>query len=83
MPGRERCRFEPRDRPADNVVQGIVQGPEQQDLPFIESTDEGLLEQRLLGSIPERVARQAAATVSMTKRYWRLKCLVGRLNGRH
>jgi len=68
---------------ADDVVEGIVRESEKHDLLFIGATGEGLFEQRLLGSIPERVAREAATTVTMTKRYWRLKSMVGRMRGRH
>ncbi|MGD9001657.1 MAG: amino acid permease [Anaerolineae bacterium] len=66
---------------ADDVVQAIVEESENHDLLLIGATGEGLFEQRLLGSIPERVAREAATTVTMTKRYWRLKSMVGRLLG--
>jgi nucleotide-binding universal stress UspA family protein len=66
---------------ADDVVQAIVEESESHDLLLIGATGEGLFEQRLLGSIPERVAREAATTVTMTKRYWRLKSVVGRLVG--
>jgi hypothetical protein len=40
---------------------------------------ERLFEQRVFGSIPERVARETTKTVIMTKRYWRLKSLLGRV----
>jgi len=46
---------------------------------MVGATGERLFEQRLFGSIPERVAREATKTVIMTKRYWRLKSLVGRV----
>jgi amino acid transporter/nucleotide-binding universal stress UspA family protein len=68
---------------ADDVVRGIVQESEKHNLLLIGATGEGLFEQRLLGSIPQRVAREAATTVTMTKRYWRLKSLVGRMRGYH
>jgi amino acid transporter/nucleotide-binding universal stress UspA family protein len=66
---------------ADDVVQAIVEESEAHDLLLIGAAGEGLFEQRLLGSIPQRVAREAATTVTMTKRYWRLKSMVGRLVG--
>jgi nucleotide-binding universal stress UspA family protein len=66
---------------ADDVVQAIVEESEKHDLLLIGATGEGLFEQRLLGSVPQRVAREAATTVTMTKRYWRLKSVVGRLVG--
>ncbi len=68
---------------ADDVAQGIVWESENHDLLFIGATGEGLFEQRVLGSIPERVAREASTTVTMTKRYWRLKSLLGRVRGRY
>lgn len=64
-------------------VEGIVRESEKRDLLFIGATGEGLFEQRLLGSIPERVAREAPRTVTMTKRCRRLKSLLGRVGGYH
>jgi amino acid transporter/nucleotide-binding universal stress UspA family protein len=66
---------------ADDVAGGIVEESEHHDLLLIGATGEGLFGQRLLGSIPERVAREAAITVTMTKRYWRLKSLISRVGG--
>jgi amino acid transporter/nucleotide-binding universal stress UspA family protein len=67
---------------APDVVAGILQEAETCNLLMIGATGERLFEQRLFGSIPERVAREATKTVIMTKRYWRLKSLVGRATGR-
>jgi len=64
---------------APDVVTGIVQEAENCNLLMVGATGERLFEQRLFGSIPERVAQEANKTVIMTKRYWRLKSLVGRL----
>ena len=68
---------------AEDVAAGIVRESENHDLLFIGATGGGLFEQRLLGSIPERVAREAPTTVTMTKRYWRLKSMLGRVGGRY
>jgi nucleotide-binding universal stress UspA family protein len=68
---------------ADDVAGGIVQEAERHDLLFIGATGEGLFEQRLFGSIPERVAREAPITVTMTKRYWRLRSMLGRVGRRY
>jgi nucleotide-binding universal stress UspA family protein len=66
---------------ADDVVQAIVEESEKHDLLLIGATGQGVFEQRLLGSIPERVAQEAATTMTMTKRTWRLKSMEGRLVG--
>jgi amino acid transporter/nucleotide-binding universal stress UspA family protein len=55
--------------PADDVVAGIVQEAGHHDLVVIGATEEGLFEQVLFGTIPERVALQAPVTVMMVKRY--------------
>jgi nucleotide-binding universal stress UspA family protein len=62
---------------------GIVEESQQHDLLFIGATGEGLFEQRLLGSIPEHVAREAVTTVTMTKRCWRLKSFLSRMQVRY
>jgi len=64
---------------APDVVTGILREAETCNLLLIGATGERLFEQRLFGSIPERAARETTKTVIMTKRYWRLKSLVGRL----
>ena len=66
---------------SDDVVTGIVEAAEDCNLLMIGATGEGLFEQRIFGSIPERVSRQTTKTVIMTKRYWRLKSMVGRVAG--
>ncbi len=55
--------------PADDIVEGIVAEAARHDLVVIGATDEGLFEQVLFGTIPERVAIQAPVTVMMVKRY--------------
>ncbi len=67
---------------APNVVTGILQEAENCNLLMIGATGERLFEQRLFGSIPEQVAQGTTKTVIMTKRYWRLKSLLGRVAAR-
>ncbi|RLC97031.1 MAG: amino acid transporter [Chloroflexi bacterium] len=64
---------------APDVVTGILEETKDCNLLLIGATGERMFEQRLFGSIPERVARESTKTVIMTKRYWRLKSLVGRV----
>jgi nucleotide-binding universal stress UspA family protein len=64
---------------APDVVTGILQEAESHSLLMIGATGERLFEQRLFGSIPERVARETSKTVIMTKRYWRFKSLLSRV----
>jgi nucleotide-binding universal stress UspA family protein len=54
---------------ADDVVEGIASEAENHDLVVIGATDEGLFEQVLFGTIPERVTLRAPVTVMMVKRY--------------
>jgi amino acid transporter/nucleotide-binding universal stress UspA family protein len=56
-------------RTADDVVDGIVEEATRHDLLIIGATAEGLFEQVLFGTIPERVAHQASPTVIMVKGY--------------
>ncbi len=64
---------------APDPASGILRETEQCNLLMIGATGEGLFEQRLFGSIPERVARESTKTVIMTKRYWLLKSLLSRV----
>jgi amino acid transporter/nucleotide-binding universal stress UspA family protein len=64
---------------APDPVSGILRETKECNLLMIGATGERLSEQRLFGSIPERVARESTKTVIMTKRYWRLKSLVSRI----
>ena len=52
---------------ADDIVEGILNEAENFDQIIIGASDEGLLEQGLFGSIPQRVAEQAVSTVIMVK----------------
>jgi len=64
---------------APDPVSGILCETEECNLLMIGATSERLSEQRLFGSIPERVARESTKTVIMTKRYWRFKSFVSRI----
>jgi amino acid transporter/nucleotide-binding universal stress UspA family protein len=66
---------------APDPVSGILRETEECNLLMVGATGERLSEQRLFGSIPERVARESTKTVIMTKRYWRLKSFVTRITG--
>ncbi len=52
-----------------DVVQGILREAEGFDQIIIGASEEGLLEQSLFGSIPQRVAEEALVTVIMVKRH--------------
>lgn len=54
---------------ADDIVDGVVQEAANHDLVTIGATEEGLFEQVLFGTIPERVTLRAPVTVMMVKRY--------------
>jgi CIC family chloride channel protein len=64
---------------APDPVSGILRETEECNLLMIGAAGERLSEQRLFGSIPERVARESTKTVIMTKRYWRLKSFVSKI----
>ena len=52
---------------AEDIVQGILTEAAQFDQIIIGASKEGLLEQSLFGSIPQRVAEEATSTVIMVK----------------
>jgi amino acid transporter/nucleotide-binding universal stress UspA family protein len=52
-----------------DVFQAIMEEAERHNLVMVNAPREGLLEQRLFGSIPERLARECPKTVIMVKRY--------------
>jgi amino acid transporter len=54
---------------ADDIVQGILREATGFDQIIVGASEEGLLEQTLFGSIPQRVAEEALATVIMVKRH--------------
>jgi nucleotide-binding universal stress UspA family protein len=54
---------------APDIVTGILGEAEKHTLVIIGATAEGLFEQHLFGSIPQRVARECDKTVIMVKRY--------------
>ncbi|MEW6716268.1 MAG: amino acid permease [Chloroflexota bacterium] len=57
----------------DDLVENILMYSEDFDEIVIGAADEGLLEQTLFGSIPQRVAEHAVVNVIMVKRYSPLK----------
>ena len=59
--------LELRLRQADDIVRGILDEAASFDQIIIGATKEGLLEQSLFGSIPQRVAEEALTTVIMVK----------------
>jgi amino acid transporter/nucleotide-binding universal stress UspA family protein len=56
-------------KPADDVVEGIVEESAHHDLVVIGATAERLFDQVLFGTIPERVAQRSPVTVMMVKGY--------------
>ena len=54
---------------ADDVVHGILDAAHGFDQIIIGASEEGLLEQTLFGSIPQRVAEEAMMNVIMVKRH--------------
>jgi amino acid transporter/nucleotide-binding universal stress UspA family protein len=61
--------FEVQVTPADDIVESIVAESANHDLIIIGATNEGLFDQVLFGTIPERVALRAPVTVIMVKGY--------------
>jgi APA family basic amino acid/polyamine antiporter len=59
--------LEMRVVPASDVVDGILGEAANFDQIIIGASEEGLLEQTLFGSIPQRVAKEALTTVIMVK----------------
>ena len=55
--------------PAEDEYQCILEEAEAHDLVIVHAPSEGLLEQRLFGSIPQRLARECSKTVIMVKRH--------------
>lgn len=58
-----------RVAPANDIVRGILAAAAGFDQIIIGASEEGLLEQSLFGSIPQRVAEEALSTVIMVKRH--------------
>jgi nucleotide-binding universal stress UspA family protein len=65
-----------------DVFQAIMDEAEQHNLVMVNAPREGLLEQRLFGSVPERLARECPKTVIMVKRYQPVKSWLARWLGR-
>jgi amino acid transporter/nucleotide-binding universal stress UspA family protein len=61
-----------------DVFQAIMDEAQQHNLVMVNAPREGLLEQRLFGSIPERLARECPKTVIMVKRYQPVKSRLAR-----
>jgi len=59
--------------PAEDVVQGILREAAGFDQIVIGAPEEGVLEQTLFGSIPQRVAEKASTTVVMVKHHHPVK----------
>jgi len=55
--------------PAEDEYQAILEEAEDHDLVIVHAPSEGLLEQRLFGSIPQRLALECSKTVIMVKRH--------------
>lgn len=54
---------------ANSVVEGIVSASQEVDLLIMGASEQGILQQRLFGNIPEQVMQQSPATIIMCKRY--------------
>jgi len=55
--------------PAEDEYNAILEEAEAHDLVIVHAPSEGLLEQRLFGSIPQRLASECSKTVIMVKRH--------------
>ena len=69
----EQWSIELRILPADDIVQGILRASAGFDQIVIGAPEEGVLEQTLFGSIPQRVAEKASTTVVMVKQHHPVK----------
>ena len=67
--------------PAEDEYQAILDEAEAHDLVIVHAPSEGLLEQRLFGSIPQRLARDCSKTVIMVKRHNPLQSRLRRFLG--
>jgi nucleotide-binding universal stress UspA family protein len=63
------------------VSDAIVDASAEHDLTIVGATREGLLEQLVFGTIPERVGRRAEGTIIMAKRDLGITSRLGRLLG--
>ena len=64
-----------------DAFQAIMQEAQRHNLVMVNAPREGLLEQRLFGSIPERLAHECPKTVIMVKRYQPVKSWLARRLG--
>lgn len=60
-------------RRAPDVAEAIITASEETDQIVIGASEEGILEQRFFGSIPQRVAEESVCTVIMVKEYHPVK----------
>jgi amino acid transporter/nucleotide-binding universal stress UspA family protein len=65
-----------------DAFQAIMEESRHHNLVMVNAPREGLLEQRLFGSVPERLARECPKTVIMVKRYQPVKSWLARWLGR-
>jgi amino acid transporter/nucleotide-binding universal stress UspA family protein len=73
LAGAQRLGTEIKAVAHSDVFQAIMAEAQQHNLVIVNAPREGLLEQRLFGSIPERLARECPKTVIMVKRYLPVK----------
>jgi amino acid transporter/nucleotide-binding universal stress UspA family protein len=64
-----------------DAFQAIMDEAQQHNLVMVNASREGVLEQRLFGSIPDRLARECPKTVIMVKRYQPVKSKLARWLG--
>lgn len=69
----EELTFESKVVKAESVLDGIVQAGAESDLVLIGASEESLIDQVLLGTLPEDVARSSPTPVMMVKRYQGLR----------
>ncbi len=67
--------------PAEDEYQCILEEAEEHDLVIVHAPSEGLLEQRLFGSIPQKLARECSKTIIMVKRHSAFQSRVRRFLG--
>ena len=65
----------------EDVFEAIMEEAQRHNVVMVNAPSEGLLEQRLFGSIPERLARECPKTVSMVKRYQPVRSRLARWLG--
>jgi amino acid transporter/nucleotide-binding universal stress UspA family protein len=66
---------------ADDEYQAILEAAEEHDLVIVHAPEEGLLEQRLMGTIPQRLVRESSKTLMMVKRHHSIQSQLRRFLG--